>query len=225
MIFKKAHKFNFLLLSAKAFFMPLIHSENLKPNTALYVWEASESLSLLQNILLSQQSKIKLNRIRPLQDKKNFLAVRHILLHKGFEDTSLRHEKNGKPYLLGDTHISISHSFDKVAVVFSAVSVGVDIEKQRTQLLKVKHKFIGKEHAYLRPENVSKQLLVIWCIKESLYKLHGIKGLSLKKHIEVLPFDSKDTLVAAIILHPSLMQKYWATIGFIENFCWAVCTI
>lgn len=205
--------------------MPLIFQKTIENHMELYLWEVSESLLELSNIHLSKASKMKLKKLQNIQDKKNFLALRHLLLKKGYRDNSLKYQKNGKPYLSDKNYLSISHSFDKVALVFSKFPVGLDVEKKREKLLRVKEKFLKKEYTFLTSKKELEQLLVIWCAKESLYKLYGMAGVSLKEHMEVLPFSFKDSFVFVDFIHLRISQKHKVFFGFIDNFCWAVCML
>ena len=57
-----------------------------------------------------------------------------------FED--LDYNVNGKPEL-ENRYISLSHSFDYSAVTVSDKKVGVDVEKFRSKISKISHKFIS----------------------------------------------------------------------------------
>jgi len=69
--------------------------------------------------------------------------------------------------------------------------VGIDIEKQRDKILRIANKFTTeKEAEYIEISNDKVKILTaIWGVKESLYKLYGISGLSFKQHMDVAPFD------------------------------------
>lgn len=68
----------------------------------------------------------------------------------------------------------------------------MDIEKIRSKIITLKHKFINqKEESYIT-ENEILYLNIIWTIKESLYKIHPSKLWSFKEHYFVEAFDLKN---------------------------------
>ena len=201
--------------------MPLIHYQKIEEQTDIYIWETTESLEELGKIFLRSESQKRLANTKREQDKKNYLAVRHILSLKGYTDEFLRYKDNGKPYCIYQK-ISISHSFDKVAVAFGRYPVGIDIEKTRDSLNKTKDKFIKSEFFLPRIYNLQ-ELNIIWCIKEALYKLNPIKGLSFRHHLQVAPFTLTDTKTFAFISHPDVQRCYQVQIGSVGEFYWAVC--
>ena len=65
--------------------------------------------------------------------------------------------------------------------VFSRINV--------TKIL-IKEKFINEEERkFLNINNIEEHLTVLWCAKESLYKLYGTKQLDFKKNLLIEPFD------------------------------------
>jgi 4'-phosphopantetheinyl transferase EntD len=94
--------------------------------------------------------------------------------------------------------------------------IGIDIEKQRDKITIIAHKFIDYEFDYLNeiePDFI-KKLTIIWCIKESLYKLFQTPGLSFKKHCLAIPFSCDDNETIAWIDYKTKKCRY--NIHFLE---------
>ncbi|MGZ4043129.1 MAG: 4'-phosphopantetheinyl transferase family protein [Bacteroidia bacterium] len=87
-----------------------------------------------------------------------------------------------KPFLYGiDTHISISHSHDKLAILVNdKESTGVDVELLREKVVNIKHKFLCDEELAYTEDNIER-LTTLWAAKESVYKAHGLKGIDFAK--------------------------------------------
>jgi phosphopantetheinyl transferase len=102
------------------------------------------------------------------------------LLQRRFgKDVVLLHDADGAPSVDGyDGHISISHC-NGVAVLAThqSIRIGIDIERKRTQLINIKHKYLTA--AEMEEFTSIEQLLWAWTAKEAVYKSAGISGLSL----------------------------------------------
>ncbi len=121
--------------------------------------------------------------------KKQWLAYR--ILIKDLlrpDDFPVEYNEHGKPFLAGsDYHISVTHTEDLAAVIISRhARVGIDIEKIKPRILKVKDKFLSPaELAMVGKERELEQLTLAWCAKESLYKLYGKRNLDFREEIKV----------------------------------------
>lgn len=175
--------------------MPLYKS--LRPNseTNIKIWKITESYNdLYDGIVLNEESKARVSKMKSQMHQCGFLSVRHLLKEFGYSDRDLFYDGHGKPHLKDGNHISITHSFTFSAVAVSNGVIGVDIEKQRTKIGLIAPKFIDYEALYLKSidSEYIRKLTVIWCIKESLYKLFATKGLSFLQHTLVLPFTIEE---------------------------------
>lgn len=101
---------------------------------------------------------------------------------------SIVHDEYHKPRVPGQNcHISISHSFDKLAVIqHQTISTGIDIEKVRDKIQAVQHKFLTA--AEINDCNgQAEQLTLYWAIKEAIYKAYGKKNLVFNEHM-LIPY-------------------------------------
>ena len=88
------------------------------------------------------------------------------------------------------------------------------------------HKFIGYEGSYLKAnssEHINK-LTVIWCIKESLYKLFATPGLSFKQHTLVIPFTFQEETTLSWIDYEDKKYRHMAYYLEFEGFICAYVT-
>ncbi|ALJ05794.1 4-phosphopantetheinyl transferase [Pseudalgibacter alginicilyticus] len=176
--------------------MPLYKTITPNSQTTVKIWKITESYNeLFQSVNLKPKSLERVLNMKSEMHQRGFLSVRMLLAEFGYNDVDLHYDKNGKPYLKDGKQISITHSFNFSAVIISDSIVGVDIEKQRDKINIIAHKFVDYEFDYLieNDTNYIKKLTVIWCIKESLYKLFATPGLSFKQHCLVIPFSEEDS--------------------------------
>ena len=165
--------------------MPLYKTITPNSQTCVKIWKISESYDdLMEPLALTQRSLERVEDMKSELHQRGFLSVRHLLREFGYQDADLYYDDWGKPHLNDGKQISITHSFNFSAVIISDLIVGIDVEKQRDKITIIAHKFIDYENDYLN-ENASnyiKKLTILWCIKESLYKLFATPGLSFKNH-------------------------------------------
>lgn len=201
--------------------MPLYKTIAPNSQTTVKIWKITESY---EDLMASVDLKtIALERVLGMKSElhqRGFLSVRCLLQEFGYSDADLFYDNNGKPHLKDGKHISITHSFNFSAVIVSDLIVGIDIEKQRDKISVIAHKFIDYEFDYLnnKAEDYKKKLTVIWCVKESLYKLYATPGLSFKQHCLVIPFELKDGETIAWIDFEDKKHRYNVSFFEFEGF-------
>lgn len=197
--------------------MPLYKTLNPNSNTTVKIWKITESFdALLKPVALREVCMQRVIGMKSELHQRGFLSVRHLLAEFGYTDHDLFYDENGKPHLKDGKHISITHSFQFSAIAISNQEVGIDIEKQREKIKIIAHKFTDYETDYLleKASDYVRKLSVIWCAKESLYKLFATPGLSFKQHCLVLPFTFNDSETIAWIDYEGSKQRY--TINYLE---------
>ena len=111
------------------------------------------------------------------------------------QGATLDHCPDGAPYINGrpDVFISISHSSDTCILAVSDAPVGVDVESQRAQLVRVMRKYMADCELESLPEDeaaIMDRLLHHWTAKEAIYKLMRTPGLSLREIVLSPRMDS-----------------------------------
>jgi len=197
--------------------MPLYKTIHPNSQTTVKIWKISESYSdLRQTLPLNAESLDRVSNMKSEIHQCGFLSVRSLLAEFGYTDADLYYDNNGKPHLKDGKYISITHSFIFSAVIVSDVPIGIDIEKQREKISVIADKFIDYEFQYLNKNTNGyvKDLTVIWCAKEALYKLFETPGLSFKQHTLVIPFRLNDAETMAWIDYNDVKHRY--RIHFLE---------
>ena len=197
--------------------MPLFKTLIPNSQTIVKIWQITESYDqLISEIKLKPESRLRVEKMKSGIHQCGFLSVRHLLAEFGYTDFDLSYDTFGKPYLKDGKHISITHSFNYSGIIVSDEKVGIDIEKQRPIISNIAKKFVDYEFQYLKPDTkeYTSMLTVVWCAKESLYKLFATPGLSFKQHVLVIPFTLEDTQTVCWIDHKS--KKYRFTAHYFE---------
>jgi len=201
--------------------MPLYKTFNPNSQTTVKIWKITESYDdLFEPLNLKPDSLKRVLSMKSDWHQRGFLCVRHILRDSGYTDQDLFYDGYGKPHLKDGKCISITHSFLYVGVIVSDFEVGIDIEMQRDKIAKIAPKFIDYEFNYLKQASQTyiNELTIIWCIKESLYKLFATPGMVFKDHFLVIPFMIDDTKTVAWIDFKSKKYRYEATFLEFEGF-------
>ncbi|MFV0566448.1 MAG: 4'-phosphopantetheinyl transferase family protein [Flavobacteriaceae bacterium] len=197
--------------------MPLYKTLTPNAQTTVKIWKITESFTdLLQTVNLKPASLKRVMGMKSELHQRGFLSVRRLLMELGYTDFDLYYDENGKPHLEDGKQISITHSFGFSAVIVSTAVIGIDIEKQRSKIGVIAHKFIDYETLYLNEDapNYVGQLTVIWCVKESLYKLFATPGLSFKQNCLVIPPSDADNQTVAWVDYYEKKHRY--NIQFLE---------
>jgi len=105
----------------------------------------------------------------------------------------LSYTSNKEPYLVGrKEQISISHSHDKLAIIVDQMKkTGIDIELIRDKVKKIQHKFLNAAEIKIA-NNETETLISFWAIKETLYKIYGLKEVDFIKHLFVTEYGGSN---------------------------------
>ena len=196
--------------------MPLHLTLHPNSQTIVKIWKITESYEeLYQRVRLKPENEQRVLGMKSELHRRGFLSIRHLLKSFEYTDEDLFYDKNGKPHLRDGKYISITHSFTFSGVIISDKPVGIDIEKQRDKITRIAYKFTDYETNYLAHDKTYiRKLSVIWCAKESLYKLYATPGLSFKNHTIVIPFMLEDKSTTAWIDYKEKKSRY--NIQFLE---------
>lgn len=135
--------------------------------------------------------------------RRNEVTITRGLLKQLFgRHTRLLHDDTGAPHLEGQsTNISISHSGDTVCIAYSDYyRLGIDIQHHSPALRRTAPKYLSGRELTLLDTYTDNDLLRLWTAKEAVYKLLGIKNLSLRD-IDII------NSTTAILLHDQALHK------------------
>ena len=187
----------------------------------LLLWKLSETETQLSNLLnISLSSKSKLDLIKSSSQRRQFLGVQNLLnLHK-IKNDMLSYDDNGKPHLLNNKFISISHSFDYCGVIVSNVKVGLDIEKFRSKILNISKKFVSQSDLGLIKLNSIENVTKVWSIKEAVFKAFGHNEIDFKKNIIIKSVNKEFNKANVLIFKNEISENYSIEIfNFSEYIC------
>jgi phosphopantetheinyl transferase len=206
--------------------MPLHKVILLSKTAKLYLWKITEDLDLLNNeVTLKDASLARLETMKSESHQKGFLAVRMLLQHIGYTDFDLYYDEFGKPHIkpqgcsVKDVEISISHSNTFSALVISESKVGLDIERMKEKILKIASRFMDISHLdELSESEKIKKATVIWGIKESIFKIKNIEGISFRNHIFEEDFSYEDKKATATLIFNNKEEKFEIQFGSVEEY-------
>lgn len=132
------------------------------------------------------------------------VSVRVILYKLLGKDVRICYNENGAPYLSNKQYyISISHTDGHFALSFSHREHGIDIERWNSTAKRVSKMFATEQEvaALVDTRTITdedeKAFCTIWSAKESVYKSHGLAGLSFRDGI-LLKKDAFSNLIAKV---------------------------
>ena len=208
--------------------------------TQLLVWKITETFDeLFNSVSLKDVSLARVENMKAEGHQKGFLSVRRLLIEAGYTDFDLYYDESGKPYLkdagcqMSDEkgipntqhpspitkHISISHSHDFSVIVLSDVNIGADLEILKDKTLTLAPRFMDVSHL----ENLNKEdglikATVVWGIKEAVFKLKNIIGISFKDHIFEDDFMIADKKCTVELRIDNRVENFDIVFDFIENY-------
>lgn len=191
-------------------------------NAQILIWKYDEEEVLNAEELLEVENY---DRVKDFHPKKiqEVLMVRK-MLKQLLPNCKILYKDNGEPFLEpSDFEVSISHSFPLAALAISSQKIGIDLEKLKDKITKIRHKFILNEDAFIDNSQEVEFLTAIWCVKESLYKIHHSKHWSLKKHYDVKAFALEEKFEVKARVYDSENEDFYkAKVSFFDDYCFAV---
>lgn len=171
--------------------MPLYKTITAQNQTTVYLWKIEETLEgLSAGVQLQESHAQRVAGMKSDIHQRGFMSIRQLLKEAGYVDFDLYYNDFGKPFLQDGTGISITHSFEFTGIIVGPQPVGIDIEKERPKILKIARKFtpLSEYRTLANEDALIRKLSLVWCAKETLYKMFGQPGLSFLKHIDVHDF-------------------------------------
>lgn len=205
--------------------MPIVEKEYIGEHGVLGVWEITESLDELLDMIIFKKEDYKIfktfkNKSRQKHWLSYRLAIRKIIGED--KDLEFYYDNHGKLHIANhDYKLSVSHSGSYSAVIVSNKhEVGIDMEKITARIEGVKDKFLASfEQKRLPEENRQKYLTAFWSAKESLFKLYGKKELTLGKNIfiDFIDINSRGAMVGKIKV-PKFEKNYHINYRVFRNY-------
>lgn len=165
--------------------MPLIKQRDY-PGGVTALWGTTETVPELEALCTADE----VAAARQMKPKRaaGFLSWR-ALLHAVTPETVVAYDADGGPVVVSGRYpyIGVSHTNGYAALILGYRPCAVDIESFGRNITELAGKFstTGDTQA-LEFLPAEKRLTVVWCIKESLYKLHRQYGIDFKRDMQVL---------------------------------------
>ena len=127
------------------------------------------------------------------------LAWRSIVRRELGTEVEISHDEYGAPTLnTPNIYISVSHSRDRVAVLFADRVCALDIESAERNFGRVVARYLSSEEQRLAEQhNLYAEL---WFAKEALYKYYKKGGLDFAKDISIKAYNADEGVLQGTIL-------------------------
>jgi phosphopantetheinyl transferase len=149
---------------------------------------------------LSFREKLSLANISHPEKKKEWgtarLAIHEALTHLQIPYPGFFKDEHGKSQTMnGQGFVSLTHTRGYAAAIYHReLPVGIDIEIIREKILQIGSRFLALEELnFLQPKPA--HYTMAWSAKESIFKCHGKKGVSLRDNILLEPFSPEATRI------------------------------
>lgn len=167
------------------------------------------------NDLLPEELKI-LDLLKHPSRKREFVATR-VLRTLHFGKTPILYSKIGAPSIEKEGFISISHNNLVTGIAYcNSFQVGLDIEPIHEKVMRVKHKFLGKNETELTDTSSIEEMIKIWSGKEALYKLAARKKIIFSDNLFLTPVNKRNW--KGEIIFPNSNKEVELTIDRKDDF-------
>ncbi len=196
--------------------MPLYLQKDLENGNRIAVWQTTESVEELSLMAgLCEEDETKLLSFRLESRKKEWLAVR-VLVKKLLGESPRIHYKNtGAPYFKDvDMEIGISHTRGYAGIALAPFRTSLDMEKATPRIERVYQRFVSEQEMRFIPhEGRIEYYNLIWCAKETLFKLLDRRDVVFKDNLKIVPLTISDKgQITAEVVFPDL--KCEVTMGY-----------
>jgi 4'-phosphopantetheinyl transferase len=190
-------------------------------NFNIIVWQSIEPVTmLLEAARLSEPDYLAFLSFKSETRKREWTTVRAALRHLDpLSDNTINYNENGRPQLVGEKAISISHSGDIITVMTcDNARIGIDIEKIHPRIEKLAPKFVNeKEFGFIDSLDRQKKLHIIWGAKEVLFKIYSKGNVDFRKELQVEPFENSTKGICKASIKKTDFEKnlivYYEQIG------------
>lgn len=166
----------------------------------------TDESSFDQDAVLLYDEEVKTLQGLPSNKRKlEFIGVRHLRNELNIK-APIKYTQVGKPFIdASDQFISITHCLGFFGLALSTYPIGIDIEPQDRNALRIINKFATENEKNLCSADQNNGALELWCAKEAVYKLYAIRGLSFKNEIQI---HSRGNDNGVILLYGKLLRAH-----------------
>jgi len=196
--------------------MPLYFQDEFENGNRIAVWEITETIEELTYMAdLCEDDKQKSVSFRLEARKKEWLAVRVLVKELLGKSHRIFYKKSGAPYFNDiDLHIGISHTNGFAGIAIAPVRTSLDMEKALPRIERVYQRFVNDDELNFIPsDDRINYYNLIWCAKETLFKLLDRHDVVFKENLNIRPLKMKQKgTVTADVSFPDI--KWAVTMGY-----------
>lgn len=154
------------------------------------VVEAIPPVYLCCDALITASDVASASRFQNDSRRREHLAWRRVVRSELGRGVVIDYNEVGAPVVdTPNTHISVAHGGESVAVAIANEPVGVDIEALDRNYERVKSRFMSPAEEAL--SEMEEWPAVVWTAKEAIYKLYGKREVDLTEDIRIMAFDAE----------------------------------
>jgi 4'-phosphopantetheinyl transferase len=175
--------------------MPIVLQQQLSASVSICIWQIAETEAFfMENYQLNGIDLLEIQNIKLETRRLEKWACRAALgALTGSNTIDITYTPNGQP-LFYKGFVSFSQTKDYILVAWSDQPIGVDIEKITPRILNLKHKFMNPQESISFDPKNAKDVTLIWCAKEAIYKWYAKGELDFSEDMII----SKDPLRALL---------------------------
>ena len=154
------------------------------------VVEAIPPVYLCCDTLITASDVASASRFQNDSRRREHLAWRRVVRSELGRGVVIDYNEVGAPVVdTPNTHISVAHCAQSVAVAIANEPIGVDIEALDRNYERVKSRFMSPAEEAL--SSLEAWPAVVWTAKEAIYKLYGKREVDLTEDIRITAFDAE----------------------------------
>ena len=154
------------------------------------VVEAIPPVYLCCDTLITASDVASASRFQNDSRRREHLAWRRVVRSELGRGVVIDYNEVGAPVVdTPNTHISVAHCAQSVAVAIANEPIGVDIEALDRNYERVKSRFMSPAEEALSARE--EWPAMVWTAKEAIYKLYGKREVDLTEDIRITAFDAE----------------------------------
>lgn len=168
--------------------MPLSDRLDL-PHGTVVLWKIDETEAELRMLCTPGECAYAAERFSSESRRREWLAW-HAALRQIVPEAEPFYLPDGAPAIGNALRIGVSHTEGYAAVFVAKSACAVDIERKERDFLRAARRYLSPEEEALCAETAGALSPgLVWCAKETLYKLAGGKRTDLLRDIRIAGFD------------------------------------
>ena len=158
--------------------------------------EAVPPVYLCCDTLITASDVASASRFQNDKRRREHLAWRRVVRNELGRGVVIDYNEVGAPVVdTPNTHISVAHGGERVAVAIADERVGVDIENLDRNYERVKSRFMSPAEEAL--SDMEEWPAMVWTAKEAIYKLYGKREVDLTEDIHIIGLNTETMSLSA----------------------------